>query len=441
MIEVANVITITDLSDDQKEMIKNDLTLTNPVWDNATRMGLALWGIPKGLQYFKEDGDSLITPAGYLSTLKQILPNQPITDSRFESKKLLNVKFVGTLRDYQEEAGASLLSNTNGVLCALGGAGKTVMMIKLICDRRQPTLILVNTKELANQFIARLLQFTDLKKKDIGFLGSGKKNLKPITVGILQSVVKADADELNEIFGMVLVDECHICPAETYARALSKLNAKYKYGASGTPSRSDGLTQVIFWITGPIIHTIDKDRLGHAVLKPTIQVVETDYTFPLFSSSEYGAMITDLSIDTARNKLIVETAKSFPTQQMALLCQRKDQIRALHRAIPSAVTLHGDMNTTARKATMDGLISGKHRIVITTYALFSKGIDLDNLEIMFFCAPVKNKEMVTQAGWRIVRRSKTNPNKKPIIVDFADKKVELLKYQFYTRQRTLKKLI
>lgn len=437
-IHIGSEITLTGLSEKEVQHIKTWLTLVNPLWDIASKMGKACWGIPQNLKYYKQTKDTLIVPVGILSDLLKLFPTATITDNRYEDTNKLNVTFTGTLRDYQEDAVTALSSVTNGILCAITGSGKTVIMIKRMCDVAQPALILVNTIELANQFIASLVKFTDLKKEDIGFVGGGKKDIKPVTVALLQTVVTMDVAALT--FGTVIFDECHQSPAATYFEAMSKLSSKYKYACSGTPERADGLTKVIFWTTGPLVHTVPADKLVGSIIKPTVRVIETSYTFPLFDASEYQAMISDLSQDGTRNNLILSILPEYPTQQIVLLCQRKDQVEILHKAIPGSCMLTSDMGKKARVAAMKGILDGTHRHVVSTFQLFSTGIDVDTLEIMFMCAPIKSNVKVRQSAGRLMRVSTKLPNKQPIIVDFADKRVELLKHQWYLRSRILRTL-
>ena len=433
--------TLLGLTADQKQQIKNGLTIVNPKFDIASRMNKALWGIPEKLKYYKDIAPaSLIVPIGFVETIKSIFPDTQITDLRVDNALSKPAIFNGTLYDYQLEAVTDMLAHQNGVLCAITGSGKTAMMIYMMCQLQQKTLILVHTIELANQFRDALIKFTNLKKSEIGRLGNGQRNIKDITVGLLQTVTAMPVADLNNNFGLVFVDEVHIAPADTYAAALSRLDARRKYGASGTPERADGLTKVIFWLTGPMRHIVPQSKLGAVIIKPTVRVIETEYMFPLFDTSEYQAMITDLSTNADRNKLIIDTLVDYPTEQVCMLCQRKEQVELLHKTIPGSVTLTSDMGKKARVAVMKGLLDGTHRVVISTFQLFSTGIDIPTLQIMFVCAPIKSVVKVRQSAGRLMRTTPLLPNKKPIIVDFADKRVELLKHQWYLRSRILRTL-
>jgi len=436
---VANEIIVEEYTDGEALSIKNGLTLINPKWDIASRMNKSLWGVPQKLKYYTEVPDKLMVPAGILDSLIQAYPQANVIDKRFLKNKKIKACFTGTLHDYQDTAVNEMKKHKSGVLMALTGSGKTVVLIKLICDLQEPFLILVNTIELAHQFRAALVKFTNLQGSDIGFIGEGVRTYKDITVALLQTITSMDPKNLANKWSGVVCDEVHISPAETYYKALSSINAMYKYGASATPQRSDGLDKVIFWVTGPLRHSVPVSALGKVIIKPTNKVIDTNYFFPLFSSSEYGEMITDLSKDVERNTLILTELKNYPTQQCVLLCQRKEQVEYLKNNISGAVMLTGTMKKKDRIAVMKGLLNGTHRVVVSTFSLFSTGIDLPNLEVLFICAPIKSVVKVRQSAGRLMRVSGTIA-KKPIIVDFVDKRVELLKHQWYFRHKIIRNL-
>lgn len=231
MIKLSNQALLTDLSNIEKSDIKSALTITNPKFSVAMSLGKNVMGISKYTYYFKDTQEGLVIPVGYGISLKDnYLAHHDIEDYRVESPDLLDIEFSGELREYQKGPVDFILGNTNGVIQAPTGTGKTVIAIAAICKRKQPTLILVHTLELANQFVDRLKAFTNIR--DVGFIGDTRKIIKPVTVGLLQSVTKMDPTELNKTFGQIFVDETHIIPANTFAAAIARLKAKYKVGFS-----------------------------------------------------------------------------------------------------------------------------------------------------------------------------------------------------------------
>ena len=215
---------------------------------------------------------------------------------------------------------------------------------------------------------------------------------------------------------------------------MAKIDAQRKYGLSATPERADGLTKVIHWITGPLLHHVPEVAVADKIVRPSYRSIDTTYTYPLFDSAEYGEMIKDLGNNDERNQLILETMQQYPTQQSVLLCHRQEHVERMQQLLPGSVILTSKTKKKMRVEIMRQLVAGEKRIVITTWQLFHKGIDLAELEILYACAPTRSKIWIKQSAGRLMRKSK-KIDKKPVIVDFADKKIDLLKGQFYARRK------
>ena len=89
------------------------------------------------------------------------------------------------------------------------------------------------------------------------------------------------------------------------------------------------------------------------------------------------------------------------------------------------------MSKKERALKMSQLQTGKKRIVVSTYGLFSTGIDLPQLEVLMLCAPMKSEVKLRQAAGRLMRKSKGK--RSAIIIDFVDFNVDILKWQFEFR--------
>lgn len=63
---------------------------------------------------------------------------------------------------------------------------------------------------------------------------------------------KGEQHPLLDQYGMVIVDECRHAASDTIAEVLQKVTAKYVYGVTATPKRSDGLEKVNYMLLGPI---------------------------------------------------------------------------------------------------------------------------------------------------------------------------------------------
>lgn len=54
---------------------------------------------------------------------------------------------------------------------------------------------------------------------------------------------------------MALIDECHHCGSNTSVEVMQKINARYVYGVSATPKRSDNLGKIIHMLLGSVRHS------------------------------------------------------------------------------------------------------------------------------------------------------------------------------------------
>ena len=53
---------------------------------------------------------------------------------------------------------------------------------------------------------------------------------------------------------MVIMDECHHAASSQAQQVLKRIKAKYLYGVSATPSRSDKLEKINYMMLGPVRH-------------------------------------------------------------------------------------------------------------------------------------------------------------------------------------------
>lgn len=453
-ITVSNQATISNLDKLTTQKLKDYFSISNPLFARKMDLGLSVWGISTSLKYYKIDDNNFILPVGGLNEALNIISTQydmsqvHINDKRVDTadKDFFKLyQFTGALRDYQQKMTNHLVKNTVGIIEAMTGSGKTISFISHIFDKKVNTLILVNTLELVNQTKEAIEKFTTLSKSKVGTIGSGKFDIQPITVGLHQTMLRLSQDKINLInksFGQVIADEVHITAAELYYKTMTKLKMKYKFGFSATPERADGLTKAIFWATGPLLYKVPKEDLKNSLIIPTLKVIKTNYYFPLFDSSDYTYMMTDLAEDKARNKEIATyVKKEYNTNKhfVCLLCNQIAQVEALSSLLgDKAKHLTSQTKKKERLQIIDDLKNGKIRFIVSTYSLFATGIDVKQLNVLILAAPKKSKTLLKQSAGRIMRPS---PGKtSSLIVDFVDNKIELLRNQARTRHKILNNL-
>jgi superfamily II DNA or RNA helicase len=73
-------------------------------------------------------------------------------------------------------------------------------------------------------------------------------------------------DRLGNRFGLVVFDECHHLPSESYAMAARACLAPFRLGLTATPERADGADALYDELIGPIVFRKDIDELSGAYL-------------------------------------------------------------------------------------------------------------------------------------------------------------------------------
>ena len=417
--------------------IKTALMMPNPAYESAIAHGRAGWGIPATLSFYIENETTLILPRGFGSELARLLgPNVEWPDNRRVLPEI-DLTFGGELRDYQRDAVVAVLERTQGVLEASTGAGKTVIALALIAARRQPTLILVHNVELLHQWQERIRQFLGV---EAGQVGAGKCEVKPVTVGVVNSV-RTRLDELAPRFGHIVVDECHRCPSSMFTDCVKAFDAKFLLGLSATPFRRDGLTKAIGFYIGPVLHRVNPARLRDigAVLRPEIVARETSFDFNGDASDQYQAMLTALVGDPARNEQIaadIQREVASGTGTALVVSDRVAHLEALSACLScrneDMVLLTGSTPKKQRADIVDRLARGDVRVLGSTVQLIGEGFDAPGLSSLFLATPIKFSGRVLQVVGRILR---PKDGKTPRIYDYQDNHVGVLKASAKARQR------
>jgi len=427
-----------------KKVIKKALTVPNPEWADNKRMGRYNKDTKKYLKLYLINKDVLTLPIGYLDDIKTLLKTkkQPFTihDNRIEFE--CNYKFTGTLKNYQIAACSAVLKFKNGTLVAPTGAGKTVMALWLICQRQQKTIIIVHTKQLAEQWEERIRSFIKVNDYEVGFIGDGKFRIgRRITIALVQSMYKI-IKELSGVFGYVIVDECHRVSSKTFSIAINGLRAKYKTGLSATPYRRDKLTKLIFLYIGPIRHKVPKKILydNGSIVKPTFTMMATNFDSKCNPLYEYSKMVSELCTNAERNEQIVRDViarLAFGRACILILSDRKEHCYTLQgmlkeKGVDSAC-LTGDITSTYKRGKITRGINYDNPVAIATGQLIGEGFDCAVLNTLFIATPIAFKGRVIQYIGRIMRPDKTG--KRPQVYDYVDINVNTLRKQATKRMQ------
>ena len=160
------------------------------------------------------------------------------------------------LRPYQKKAIEWLKKNRfRGVIVLPTGAGKSLVAIYAIYLLKKKTLIVVPTIELMHQWKNKIRSVLRIGENDICFWGGGYRALRDITIATYQSACKRDfLLKAMDKFGLVIFDEVHHLPAETYLEIAKRLVSPHRIGLTATPERIDQRDMLLPLFIGPIYY-------------------------------------------------------------------------------------------------------------------------------------------------------------------------------------------
>ena len=447
---LSNTLRISEIPDDLYDDLIARMQMPNPKWIENERMGRWNRGTPKILKFYQRSAKrGLVLPRGFIRQLMVLARmHGEAVELEDRRRKLPEAvfEFGGVLKDFQQEAVDVMGRREFGTLCAPTGSGKTVMALGLIASRRQPTLIVVHTKELAFQWIERIESFLGIPAAEVGLIGSGRLRLaKQISVALVQSLYTRAA-EIAPAIGHLVVDECHRAPSRTFTEAVTAFDAYYMLGLSATPFRRDRLSKLIYWHLGDLHHEIGKAELVARGDLLDIEVVVRHTDFKPFSDpvQEYSQMLSELTADDARNRLIAADIAQAAAQRgtkndvCLVLSDRKQHcitLQALlkHKYHVSAEVLTGDLPLEERRAMIRQVCEGRVRVLIATGQLIGEGFDCPALSTLFLTTPVRFSGRVLQYLGRILRPA--SGVERARVYDYVDIHVQPLVAAARARQR------
>jgi len=180
------------------------------------------------------------------------------------------------LRDYQEKALYSWIkAGKLGSIVLPTGAGKTFVAIKAIAMVNAPSIIIVPTLELLNQWKSKLEEEFGV---EIGVYGGGKHELRAITVATYDSAYLR-AEELGNKFLLAIFDEVHHLPAPGYSAIAEFFASPYRLGLTATYEREDGLHFELQRLIGGKVFEVGINELsGKHLAEYELRIIHTELT-------------------------------------------------------------------------------------------------------------------------------------------------------------------
>lgn len=400
----------SDLKSAVRLALLGRFTKKNPKFYQLQRLGKWTGNTEPKIRSWHRDGEWLLFPRGAIDDVRAIMrkggqllaePHDHRTTG--EPPKMDGLK--KPLYPFQEATVAAMLKHDCGVLRGPPASGKTVILLGLIARLRQPTLIVVHNGPLLEQWVQRCIEFLGYVP---GVVGRSEENVRPITIGMQQTLWRrTDANWLDR-FGCVLVDEAHHLAARTYLVVGEMFPAKHRYGCTADERRKDRMEWLIYDTIGPLRHTIHKEDLIEVGRLVPVHLVmyPTDYEDPVVDIAreedvppDWTGMVTRMCEDAERTDRILEgvltVAQRRGTRQL-VLSDRVDWCiecaeRMTEEGVKTSLALGG--SNQPKKVTedaLDDLRLGRVKLVFATTHLAAEALDIPALTHVWATSPAHN---------------------------------------------------
>lgn len=405
------------------------LRWANPEYVKRMEAGRSVWGVPREIVLYKSRGHETIMPFGMLQTLRKYGVQIAPTTHLIAHKPVFSGS-IDNLYDYQEEALKSALKAKNGVLVAPCGSGKTQIGLAICASLGLNTLWLTHTGELLNQSRNRAKQYLSVP---MGTITGGKINaVEGITFATVQTMHKINLSDYKDFWDVIIVDECHRCVGTPTAmtmfwKVLSSLSARYKYGLTATPKRSDGMEKAMYALLGPKFYEITKEQVkGNTCPLCVLEPKQTGWTPDMDEclnpdgTLNYTSLITNCITDEKRNKVIADTI-NFSAGENGTVLVLSERVAHLELLAKMCQYKHGILSTakkSERQELLRQLSEGEISVLFATYQIAKEGLDIPCLRNLVMASPIKDEIAVTQSAGRVMRKY---PDKEcGVIWDFED---------------------
>lgn len=328
-----------------------------------------------------------------------------------------------TPRLAQLEAVGKALMADRGIVSAVTGSGKSLIIGLLIDALKVQTLVVVPNLELKRQLTASLREW---------FGGYYEQLIE------VQNVDALDPNEPS-CAQMVIIDELHHVAAKTY-QTLNKRcwnNAFYRFGFTATPFRTDENERLLFEsFLSRVIHRIS---YHDAVASGTIVPVEAFYIeLPKVAvkGTTYAQVYNELVVNRPdRNRIIAKLLGALHGQGVSTLCLVRELAHGRILSDLSGVSFtHGQ--DPERSSLIDWFNTKSLHTLIGTTGVLGEGVDSRPCEYVVVAGLGKAKGQFQQQIGRGLRTYTGKESCKVILV--SDKSHKYTRDHFKEQCRTLK---
>lgn len=314
------------------------------------------------------------------------------------------------LRDYQHRAADVFYAGGadhggSGVIVLPCGAGKTMVGMAAMSAIQSNTLILTPNSISVQQWIAELLDKTDLTPDLVGEYTGQRKEIKPITVATYQTITyrkrgskKGNGDGLSlardeyphfDLFdqhnwGLIVYDEVHLLPAPVFS-ITAELQARRRLGLTATLVREDNRQEDVFSLIGPKKYDVpwkDLERQGWIAEADVteVRIAIPDELRMAYVMADQRQKYHVAACSPAKLDVVAALLAKHPDDQILIIGMYLDQLADVQRRFGFPL-LTGETPVGERRTLYERFRSGALRqLIISKVGNFA--IDLPDASVM-----------------------------------------------------------
>lgn len=360
------------------------------------------------------------------------------------------------LKEWQVDAYNKFLINSNGIILACTGSGKTVLGLKLLEDNKDKRfLIIVPTIVLLNQWKNEIIKFGVGSEEEITLLGGGNNTdpSKRITIAVINSLLNINWEHQLANYDYGILDELHRYAADEFVKVLyrSKDKIKNKLGLTATLRRPDGYESKLIKNVGPIIYNINKERAiseGY-ICDYDVSIISCELnneereeyntvnenvsnTMKIFNGDfnnirkvmksgpchvNYGSAVRGMKHIQNRKQIcakikskIKETVKlcnDNKQKKIIIFDELQESANEIHKSLNElgmkAVLYHSGIGSKAKKKAIEEYKSGESNILVSVKAL-DEGLDIKEADMGIIVNGNSQERQILQRLGRILRK-------------------------------------
>ena len=332
-------------------------------------------------------------------------------------------------RQYQSEAIEAVFQaieagSGRGLITLATGLGKTMVASTVIANLlsehpNSRVLVLAHMSDLVRQLDASSWpQFNRETHTHVWTDGERPAFNQGVIFATWQSVISAlqNGEIPEKYFDLVIVDECHHAPSQSFSSLLNDLDPDFLLGVTATPWRSDdGSLLDLFGeplFSMNVVEGMQKGFLSQVDYKMLTDGIDWEHISYL---SKHGHTVKDLNQllyvperDLGMVEEIVSTIEETQNPRTLVFCRsirHAERIRGYFKRfdIPTAI-LHSGLGRTERFKALSSFRTGRIKVLISIEML-NEGIDVPEVNIVCFARVTHSRRIFLQQLGRGLRIS------------------------------------